>query len=557
VAKKRILILGGGFGGVYVAVHLGKMLTEAELQETEIALVNRENYIVFQPLLPEVISGSVELNHVIAPIRRMAPRANLYTRDIESIDPIARSVTLSPGLRPTTLTLSYDHLVIAMGTRLDHSKIPGMHEHASPFKYLGDALYLRNQLVRMLEEAEAEPDPERRRCLLTFVVAGGGFSGVECIAEMNDFLREAVRAYHNISEHDLRLILLQRGERILPEVTPSLAAFAHRLLVNRGVEIRLGSGLKAVTANTVIVEDKQTRRTEMIATRTAVATVPAGPHPILTELSLPQDKGRIVVDQTTEVPGWPGVWAIGDCAAIKQIDGNISPPTAQHALRQAKTCAQNIVASFRGAEKTQFAFTGLGKLGSLGRRSAVAEILGFRFKGLIAWLLWRGVYVTKFPGLDGQLRLVADWILDVFLPRDITQLRLFHDEAVHREHFEKEEKVFTSGDFGDKVYFVVKGEASVERDGVELARLKSGDVFGEAALISNQPRNATIRALGSLDTVAVSREAFQELLMHLPGLNDTMQELMSDRIQRGENLASMMAQAAAHGREEAPENVAR
>lgn len=556
MAKKRILILGGGFGGVYVAVHLGKMLTEAELQETEIALVNRENYIVFQPLLPEVISGSVELNHVIAPIRRMAPRANLYTRDIESIDPIARSVTLSPGLRPTTLTLSYDHLVIAMGTRLDHSKIPGMREHASPFKYLGDALYLRNQLVRMLEEAEAEPDPERRRCLLTFVVAGGGFSGVECIAEMNDFLREAVRAYHNISEPDLRLILLQRGERVLPEVTPSLAAFAHRLLVNRGVEIRLGSGLKAVTANAVIVEDKQTRRTEMIATRTAVATVPAGPHPILTELPLPQDKGRIVVDQTTEVPGWPGVWAIGDCAAVKQIDGNISPPTAQHALRQAKTCAQNIVASFRGAGKTQFAFTGLGKLGSLGRRSAVAEILGFRFKGLVAWLLWRGVYVTKFPGLDGQLRLIADWILDVFLPRDITQLRLFHDEAVHREHFEKEEKVFTSGDFGDKVYFVVKGEASVERDGVELARLKSGDVFGEAALISNQPRNATIRALSSLDTVAVSREAFQELLMHLPGLNDTMQELMSDRIQRGENLASMMAHAASHGRENAPEKVA-
>ena len=193
VKKKRILILGGGFGGVYVAVHLGKMLSKRELEETEIALVNRENYIVFQPLLPEVISGSVELNHVIAPIRRMAPRANLYTRDIESIDPVARTVTLSPGVRPTPLTLSYDHLVIAMGTRLDYSKIPGMREHASPFKYLGDALYLRNQLVRMLEEAEAESDPECRKRLLTFVVAGGGFSGVECIAEMNDFLREAVR----------------------------------------------------------------------------------------------------------------------------------------------------------------------------------------------------------------------------------------------------------------------------------------------------------------------------------------------------------------------------
>jgi len=550
VTKKRILILGGGFGGVYVAVHLGRMLSEQELEQTEIALVNRENYIVFQPLLPEVISGSVELNHVISPIRRMAPRASLYTRDIDSIDPVARNVTLSPGIRPTRLTLSYDHLVIAMGTRLDHSKIPGMREHASPFKYLGDALYLRNQLVRMLEEAEAESDPEGRKRLLTFVVAGGGFSGVECIAEMNDFLREAVRAYHNIGERDLRLILLQRGERILPEVTPSLAAFAHRLLASRGVEIRLGAGLKAVTANAVIVENKQTQEMETIGTRTAVATVPAGPHPILTQLPLPQEKGRIVADQTTEVPGWPGVWAIGDCAAIMQVDGNISPPTAQHALRQAKTCAQNIVASFRSGKKKHFGFTGLGKLGSLGRRSAVAEILGFRFKGLVAWLLWRGVYVTKFPGFDGQLRLIADWILDVFLPRDITQLRLFHDEAVHREHFEAGEKVFSSGDVGDKVYFVVKGEAAVERDGVQLAKLCGGDVFGEAALISNQPRNATIRAETSLDTVAVSREAFQELLMHLPGLNDTMQELMSGRIKHGEDLATMMAKADAHVHED-------
>ena len=546
MTKKRILILGGGFGGVYVAVHLGRILSTEELEQTEIALVNRENYIVFQPLLPEVISGSVSLNHVIAPIRRMAPRANLYTRDIESIDPVGRAVTLSPGIRPTALTLDYDQLVIAMGTRLDHSKIPGMREHASPFKYLGDALYLRNQLVRMLEEAEAENDPECRRGLLTFVVAGGGFSGVECIAEMNDFLRDAIRAYHNISETDLRLILLQRGERILPELTPSLAAFAHRLLVGRGVEIRLGASLRAVTANAVVVEDR-TRRMETIATRTAVATVPAGPHPILTQLPIPQDKGRIIVDQTTEVPGRPGIWAIGDCAAIKQSDGNISPPTAQHALRQAKTCAENIVAAMRGTKKTKFAFTGLGKLGSLGRRSAVAEILGLHFKGLFAWLLWRGVYVTKFPGFDGQLRLVADWILDAFLPRDITQLRLFNVEAVHREHFETGERVFSSGDFGDKVYFVVDGKAVVEREGLHVAALGCGDVFGEAALISNQPRNATIRATTPLDTVAVSRQAFQQLLMHLPGLNETMQQLMGDRLKQGQDLGGMMAEADRQG----------
>src|SRR6516165_5492200 len=300
--KRRVLILGGGFGGVYVAVHLGKMLSKKELEEIDIALVNRENYIVFQPLLPEVISGSVELNHVIAPIRRLAPKAHLFTRDVEAIDPVQRVVTLSPGLRPATTSIAYDHLVIALGTRLDYSKIPGMREHAHPFKYLGDALYLRNQLVHVLEEAETETDLETRRRLLTFVVAGGGFSGVECIAEMNDFLREAVHAYHQISAKDLRLILLQRGERILPELTESLAAFAHKLLAKRGIDIRLGTGLKAVSADAVVVEDKTTQQTEIIATRTTIVTVPAGSHPLLTSLPFRQDKGRIVVNQQTEVP---------------------------------------------------------------------------------------------------------------------------------------------------------------------------------------------------------------------------------------------------------------
>ena len=538
--KMRVVILGGGFGGVYVAVHLGKLLSKRELDETEIVLVNRENYIVFQPLLPEVISGSVELNHVIAPIRRMAPKANLFTRDVESIDPVQRLVTLSPGTRPAVTSIHYDHLVIAMGTRLDHSKIPGMHEHAHPFKYLGDALYLRNQLVHSLEEAETESDSEVRRRLLTFVVAGGGFSGVECIAEMNDFLREAVHAYHNISEKDLRLILLQRGKRILPELTESLAAFAHKLLAKRGVEIRLGASLKAVTADAVVVEDQATRQTEIIATRTTIATVPAGPHPMIVSLPFPQDKGRIVVNQQTEVPDWPGVWALGDCAAIKQIDGQMSPPTAQHALRQAKTCAKNILASCRGTPKKTFAFTGLGKLGSLGRRSAVAEIFGIHLKGIIAWMLWRGVYVTKFPGFDGQLRLIADWVLDTFLPRDITQLRLFHDEAVHREHFEPGETIFVAGDFGDKIYFLVKGNVTVERDSAILTTLRDGDVFGEAALISDLPRNATIRAATSVDAIAVSRDAFQEMLGHLPGLSETMEKIMETRMERNVDLKHEM-----------------
>ncbi len=530
--KRTILILGGGFGGVYTAVYLEKLMTATERQTTDIVIVSRDNYIVFQPLLPEVISGSVELNHVISPIRRLARSARLYTREVEAIDLTNRTVKLSPGAKPMASMITYDHLIIALGTRLDSSKIPGMQEHASPFKYLGDALDLRNRLVKALEQAEEETNPEIRKALLTFVVAGGGFSGVECIAEMNDFLREAVGSYHNISEKDLRLVLLQRGDRILPELTQGLSEFASKLLMKRGVEIQFGTSLKAVSADAVVVEIASTKQTRVIQTRTTVATVPAGPHPLLSMLPLPQEKGRIKVDEGLEVPEAPGVWALGDCALVKQVDGQFSPPTAQHALRQAKTCAQNIVASMRGTKKQVFMFTGLGKMGSLGRRSAVAEIFGIRLKGLVAWMLWRGVYVTKFPGFDGQLRLIADWILDAFLPRDITQLRLFPEAGVHREHYEPGEQVFGMGDVGDKVYFISKGEAQVIRDDQPVATIGAGEMFGETALVCSQSRGATVRAQTALDLVAINRDAFQELFGHLPGLKREIESVMAKRMGR-------------------------
>jgi NADH dehydrogenase len=538
---RRIVILGGGFGGAYTALHLGKLMTREEQRDIEVVIVNRDNYLVFQPLLPEVISGSVEVNHVICPIRRLAKNARLYTRDIESIDLARKVVRLSPGATPTPTLLSYDHLVIGLGSRLEHSKVPGMKEHATPFRYLRDALMLRNQLVRALEQAEGETDPELRRSLLTFVVAGGGFSGVECIAEMNDFLREAVHSYHTIQEKDLRLVLLQRSDRILPELTEGLSKFAATLLMKRGVEIQFGAELKAVSADGVLVEDTKTRQRETIRTRTTVATVPSGPHPLISRLPLPQERGRIKVDQGLEVQGMPGLWALGDCALVLQVDGQFSPPTAQHALRQAKTCAQNILASMRGTPKRKFTFTGLGKLGSLGRRSAVAEIFGLRFKGLFAWMLWRGVYATKFPGLDGQIRLLADWVLDVFLPRDITQIGVFREKDVHREHFEPGERVFSFGQVGDKIYFIAQGEADIVRDGEKLAHLGPGEMFGEMALVCHNPRNATVEAATALDVVAMSRDSFHELLRHLPGFGGRVEEVMKARMNRSVDLCTEVA----------------
>lgn len=527
--RKRILILGGGFAGVYTARFLERGLKRAERDRVDITVVSNENYMVFQPLLPEVVSGTLELLHVITPIRRMARRVQLYTREIEAIDVERSCVRLAPGFMPRPLELAYDELVICLGTRLDFDRVPGAREHALQFKYLGDALRLRNDVVHVLEEADIETDPAERRKLLTFVVGGGGFSGVECMAELHEFLRSAVRAYRNIRFEDVRCVLLQSGERILPELASDLARYAEQVLAARGVEIRLGTRLVAVSADAALIEDKHTGVTESIASRTVISTVPAAAHALVESLPLAKVGGRIEVSAQLEVIGYPGIWAVGDCAAVPQTDGILSPPTAQHALRQAKTCADNLLADLRGKPRRRFGFTGLGSLASLGQRAAVAEVLGIRMRGILAWLAWRAIYLGKFPGLDRQIRIAVDWMLDAILPRDITQLRIFPPDAISHEHFHAGEEVFASGDFGNKLYVVLEGEADICREQTVIATVTSEAVFGEVALISDSPRTATVRARTDLDVLSVSRSAFKKLVAHLPGTRRALVEIMRQR----------------------------
>jgi NADH dehydrogenase len=543
--KQQILILGGGFAGVYTAMFLEQKMSASERRLYDISLVSLENYIVFQPLLPEVISGTIETLHVITPIRRLARRTRLFTREIVSIDTQQQTVVLGPEFRPKTRTLRYDHLVIALGSRLNYDLVPGMREHAIPFKYLGDALRLRTAIVQVLEEADNEPDLNERRRLLTFVVGGGGFSGVECVAEMHDFLRSAISAYPALQLSDLRVILLQSADRILPELGEDLAQYAHKILERRGIEIRLQTRLKAVTADGAVLQHKAAAEPEFIGSRVVVVTVPSAPHRLIEQLPFERDRGgRIIVTPELHVPDCSHVWALGDCAAVPQPDGITSPPTAQHALRQAKTCAENILATLRGTAPRRFSFTGLGKLASLGHRSAVAEVCGIKLRGFIAWLFWRAVYLSKFPGLDRKWRIFTDWCLDLFLPRDITEVRIFFPDSVVREHFHAGEIIFDQGDFGDKVYVVVSGEADVLRDGHSVATLKAGDVFGEMALIADHPRSAAVTAKTPVDLISISRDAFEKLVTHLPGVKASMDEVLKQHIAaRNAFLGSQSSQA--------------
>jgi NADH dehydrogenase len=333
-----------------------------------------------------------------------------------------------------------------------------------------------------------------------------------------------------VRPEEIRVVLLHAGGLILPELPTSLATFAQSLLMKRGVEIRFNTRLVGATADMALLEGG-----DRIATRTLVSTVPSAPNPLVAMLPVKKERGRILVDANLEVPEYPGLWAVGDCAAIRDAStGDFCPPTAQHATRQAVTVAHNIAATLRGTARKAFAFTALGKMGSLGRRSAVAEIFGVKVSGFLAWWLWRTIYLMKLPGLDRKIRVATDWTLDLILPPDIVQLKTERALGVRREYFEAGQVIFREGDRGDWLYVVTEGEVevfkSVPGQGEQpLRRLGPGECFGEIALVSDMARSATVRAVSATNVLAVDREAFQAMFASLPPLKGFVEQLIASR----------------------------
>jgi NADH dehydrogenase len=520
--KKRIVVLGGGFAGIYTCAALEKLRGD----DYEIVLINKENHFVFQPLLPEVISGQIGLVDVVSPIRRLLPRTELHVREVEAIDLEKQTITTSTGFHPHSHVVRYDHLVFALGTVTDFRGLRGLPEHAFPFKTLSDALTLRNHVIRALEEAAIEQhDHALRRRLLTFVIAGGGFSGVEVCAELNDFVREVAQQYRGIDPKELRVVLVHSMDRILPEMSPKLATFAQKILRRRGVEIMLSTRLSAATGEAAILADGQ-----VIDTKTIVSTVPSSPHPIIEALPLPKTRnGRIEAEGTLAVKGYDNLWAVGDCAMIPAPGGGFAPPTAQHATRQANTVAGNIVARMRGGAMTTFAFAGLGKMGSLGHQSAVAEVFGVPISGFLAWFLWRTIYLMKVPGWGRRVKIAASWTLDIFLPAELVQLRLGSSVGVTQEHFEPGQEVFHEGDVGDRVYIILSGGADVLRGEQKLATLGRGEYFGEMALLHMATRNATVRCTEAMDVLALPKREFSVLSANLPELRRSFETKSAER----------------------------
>jgi NADH dehydrogenase len=517
----RILILGGGFGGVAVAQGLTRLLPG---RDAEITLVSRDNFLLFHPMLPEVAGAEIEPGHILTPLRQMCRGARVLEGQVQEIDLDHRQVVVAYGPHATHTQLAYDYLVIAVGSVTNFSELTGMAQHAFPLKTIGDALYLHNHVVDVLEEADVEADPERRRQLLTFVVAGGGFSGVETVAELNDYVRETTHYYPNVDPSAVRMVLLHAGGRILPELGEELAAFALKHLERRGVEVRLNTRLDGATEDEAVLHGG-----EVLPTRSLVSTIGTSPNPIIAALPCKKDDhGRIVVDSHLELDGYPGVWALGDCAAAPNAIGpSPAPATAQFAQHEGKLVAHNVVAALRGQRQETFSYAGLGQFVSLGHRSAAAEILGRKIHGFVAWWMWRTVYLSKLPGLSRKTRVALDWTLDLIFGRDIVELPLARTHRVGRAHFEPGDVIVRAGEFGDECYVITDGEVEVVRSGADgqsrpAEHLREGDYFGEPSLLPGRPRTATVRAVSAVNVIALGREDFAIMAKHWMSLQDSL-----------------------------------
>ena len=412
--KKQIVILGGGFGGVYAAMYLEKLL--ARRSAVEICLVSHDNFFLFTPMLHEIAASDLEITNIVNPLRKLLRKVEVLVGDVNQIDLPNKRVLISHGYRNHSLQIDYDHLIIALGSITNFYDIPGLAGLAVAMKSLRDAIQLRAQIIRHLEEANSECNLADRQSLLTFVVAGGGFAGVETVAALNDFVREALPFYPNLSEDMLRVMLVHSGPAILPELGESLGRYAEKVLARRGVEIRLKNRVKSVTESKVFLADGVS-----IPSRTLVWTAGTVPSPIISSLPCAKERGRLLVNQFLGVPDWPDVWAVGDCAFVPDIrnPGQSHPPTAQHAIREGRVVAQNIAAALLGHRLKPFSFRTIGLLASIGRRMGVARILGFNFSGFFAWWMWRTVYLSKLPGLDKKVRVAFDWTLDLLFPKDV------------------------------------------------------------------------------------------------------------------------------------------
>jgi NADH dehydrogenase len=419
--KTRIVILGGGFGGAYTARHLEKLFRRRP--DVEVLLISRDNFFVMTPLLFGVCSGTLDMRHVSVPIRAFLRSARFAEATVRRIDLDPRVV--HAAAEDGDQEVPYDHLVLALGSITNRAMIRGS-EHAFTFKTLADAFVLRNHLIERFERADVESDPQRRRRQLTFVVIGGGLVGVELFGELTAFVDEIARLYPHVGRGEVRFVLLQAGDRLMPEIDPALAEYGTRLLSERvGAEIRTGAAVQSIAPGKVHLRD------ETIEADTVVLAAGVLPSPVVAALPVAKDRrGHIAVEATMRSTSHPEVWALGDCAAIPGPDGRPYPTLAQHALREAKVLARNLRAAVDGRPPQPFVYKTKGMMGSLGHRRGFAQAFNVRLRGRLAWWVRRNYYLLATPGWGRRLRLAIDWTFALLFRPDVVKVDLDREHAL-------------------------------------------------------------------------------------------------------------------------------
>jgi NADH dehydrogenase len=520
VSRKRVLILGGGHAGVRCARELIKHRRTSD--EIDITIVSRENVEVWHGLMPQIVSGVLQAQHVLIPLREILPGVTIYAREIESIDPVNRRVALSLDGEGDEVVLDADYLVIALGSVTDLSRFPGLTEHALQTKTIGDFIHLRNHLIDMLEAASVTTDAAERQRRLTFVIAGAGYAGVEIASEANEFLRASLRSYPMIAPAELRVITVDILTRVLPTFNDRLARRVLDRMRQRGIELRLGVGIKEATASAIVLADGS-----RIETRSIIATVGIGTNPLVRGMPLELQRGRIPCDPFCRVPGWPGVYAVGDNAAVPD-PGSGQPYGAMVmvAFGEGTQAARNIMADVRGQPPEPCRPTRFGEVALLSRRYGVAQVRRIALHGWPASVVSRTLFLSFMPTWRRRLALALHWMGTALLPDHLTPLPLGRSNTVIPMRFGAGEAIVREGDMSGRFYIITSGEVEVVQqvDGKErlIRRLGPGDHFGEIALLGNRRRTATVRTVTDTSVLSLARQDFAALVEHLPALQDAL-----------------------------------
>ena len=504
-----ILIVGGGFAGIYCAKQVVKRLGHTD---QKIGLIAETNHMVFQPMLAEVVGGSLSPRHVVNPIRLLVPGVDVLKGSVKHVDVDEKAVVVDGGPFASKMSITYGHLMLAPGADVDLSRFPGMAEHAFLMRNCGDAMKLRATIISRMEEANLIDDPVLRKRLLAFVIVGGGYSGVETAGQIADLLSSVCHHYEFVEEDEPTVTLIHSRDHLLPTLDSSLGAYTKRQLEKMGVKVLLETRVRAVTASSVQLGDD----TRIDAT-TVVCTIGNAPNPLLaqvgTDANLPIERGKVMVEATGQIKGRTDLWSAGDCSVFPKADGGFCPETAQFAMRQGTCVGDNIASAVFEQPLKNFTFTGLGELASIGHRTAVANISGVNFSGFLAWFMWRSIYLMKLPGLDRKLRVMSEWTFDLFFPRDINLLTPDYSSPLKEMHLAEGDFVFHAGEPAFSLYAVSSGQIEItDAGGRVVKKAGPGDHFGERALLEDKIWRFDAKATERTTLVAIGARTFEKLV---------------------------------------------